>query len=71
MKTEEERLEKIEIIGRHTRRKNIETGNGMEMYLAAKKYDMVEMTTKKRCDQCKNCKDKNEKCENKSAGRNS
>ena len=34
------------------------------MYLAAKKYDMGEMTTKKRCDQCKNCKDKNEKCEN-------
>ena len=63
-KTEEERQEKIEIIGKHTRRKNIETGNGMEMYLAAKKYDMVEMTTKKRCDQCKNCKNKNEKCEN-------
>ena len=36
-KTEEERQEKIEIIGRHTRRKNIEKGNGTEMFMTAKK----------------------------------
>ena len=64
-KAEEERIERLEIIGKETRRKNIEKGNGMELFNVAKKNRMVEMTTRVKCGDCKNCKRKNRKdCEN-------
>ena len=64
-KAENMRLEKIEIVGKHTRRRNVERGNGNELLNMAKAYEMVEMTTRVKCEECKNCKTKNKKrCEN-------
>ena len=47
------RLKKNQIIGKHTRRKNIEPGNGREFFECMKLNNMIEITTQKCCNKCK------------------
>ena len=49
---EKNRQQKIEIIGKHTRRKNIEPGNGREFYECLKRNNMIEVTTQQCCGKC-------------------